>query len=82
MLDNIITQLGAAEAEIKVPSVENTELKGSPFKAWSRSVYSHTLTGRDFFLANFYPSGPFPCIFFQNSLEFFLCWLWLTPVSV
>ena len=35
-------QWGAADAEIKVPSVENTELKGSPFKAWSRSVYSHT----------------------------------------
>ena len=29
-------------AEIKVLSAENTELKGSPFKAWSRSVYSHT----------------------------------------
>ena len=25
-----------------------------------------TLTARDFFLANFYPSGPFTCIFFQN----------------
>ena len=25
---------------IKVPSDENTELKGSPFKTWSRSVYS------------------------------------------
>ena len=35
-------QLGAADAEIKVPSVENTELKGSPFEAWSRSAYSHT----------------------------------------
>ena len=34
-------QWGAADAEIKVPSVENTELKRSPFKAWSRSVYSH-----------------------------------------
>ena len=33
---------GAADAEMKVPSVENTELKGSPFKAWSRSVYGHT----------------------------------------
>ena len=33
---------GAADAEIKVPSVENTELKRSPFKAWCRSVYSHT----------------------------------------
>ena len=29
----------AADAEIKVSSVENAELKG---KAWSRSVYSHT----------------------------------------
>ena len=35
-------QWGAADAEIKVPSNENTELKRSPFKAWSRSVYSHT----------------------------------------
>ena len=25
-----------------------------------------TLTVRDFFLAYFYPSGPFTCIFFQN----------------
>ena len=34
-------QWGAADAEIKVPSVENTELEGSPFKAWGRSIYSH-----------------------------------------
>ena len=34
-------QWGAADAEIKVLSVGNTEFKGSPFKAWSRSVYSH-----------------------------------------
>ena len=33
---------GAADAEIKVPSGENTNRKRSPFKAWSRSVYSHT----------------------------------------
>ena len=32
---------GAADAEIKVISDENTELKGSPFKTWSRSVYCH-----------------------------------------
>ena len=38
----ISTQWGAADAEIKVPSVENTDLKRSLFKAWSRSVYSHT----------------------------------------
>ena len=31
-------QWGAADVEIKVPSIENTELKRSPFKAWSRSV--------------------------------------------
>ena len=35
-------QWGAADAEIKVPSGENTELKRSPFNAWNRSVYSHT----------------------------------------
>ena len=29
-------QWGAADAEIKVPSGENAELKCSPFKAWSR----------------------------------------------
>ena len=29
-------QWGAADAEIKVPSGENAELKRSPFKAWSR----------------------------------------------
>ena len=34
-------QLGAADAEIKVPSGENMELKRSPFEVWSRSVYSH-----------------------------------------
>ena len=34
-------QLGAGDAEIKVPSDENTELKGSSFKTWSRSVYFH-----------------------------------------
>ena len=34
-------QWGAADAETKVPSDENTELKGSPFQAWSRSVYCH-----------------------------------------
>ena len=45
-------QWGAADAEIKVPAVEKTELEGSPFKAWGRSVYiaTHaTLTARDFF---------------------------------
>ena len=29
-------------------------------------VIHATLTARDFFLACFYPFGPFTCIFFQN----------------
>ena len=40
-----------------------------------------TLTARDFFLAYFYPSGPFTCIFPQNLSRFLLCWLWLTHGS-
>ena len=36
------SQSGAADAEIKVSSGENTELKRSPFKGWGRSEYSHT----------------------------------------
>ena len=39
-----------------------------------------TLTARDFFLAYFYPSGPFTCIFPETS-RFLLCWLWLTHGS-
>ena len=38
----LFPQWRAADAEIKVPSDENTELKHSLFKARSRSVYSHT----------------------------------------
>ena len=58
--------------KLKVPSSENTELKRSPFKIWSRSVYSHnaTLTARDFFLAYLYSSGPFTCIFSETSPDF------------
>ena len=76
-------QWGAADAEIKVPSGENRELKRSPFKTWSRSVYSHSyyLTARDFFLAYFYPTGPFTCVFFKKLSRFLLCWLWLTHGS-
>ena len=32
---------GTADTEIKDPSVENLELKGSPILAWSRYVCSH-----------------------------------------
>ena len=67
-------QWGAANAEIKVCS---------PFKAWSRPVYSHTCSA--------YCQGFLPCLFlpfrsiylhfFQNLSQFFLCWLWLTHGS-
>ena len=40
-----------------------------------------TLTARDFFLAYFYTSGPFTCIFSKTSPDFPLCWLWLTHGS-
>ena len=63
---NISPQLGAADAEIKVPSGENTELKHSPFQAWSRSVYSRTCYA--------YCQGVLPCLFlpFQSiHLHFF-----------
>ena len=33
-----------------------------------------TLTARKFFLAYFYPSSPFICIFSKTSPKFFLCW--------
>ena len=74
---------GAADAEIKVPSGQNTELKRSPFKAWSRSVYSH--------ICYAYCQGFLPCLFlpfwsihlhfFQKLSQIFLCWLWLTHGS-
>ena len=80
---SLIPQWGAADTEIKVPSGENTELKRSPSKAWSRSVYSHTCYA--------YCQGFLPCLFlnfrsihphfFQNLSRFFLCWLWLTHGS-
>ena len=41
-----------------------------------------TLTAWDFFLAYFYPSSPFTCIFSKTSPDFFLRWLCLTPISV
>ena len=62
---NLDPQWGAADAEIKVPSGENTELKRSPFTAWNRSVYSHACCAycQGFFPRLFQPSGPFTCIF-------------------
>ena len=63
-----LPQWRAADAEIKVPSSENTELERSPFKAWSRLVCSHT---RHTYCQGFLPYLllPFRSIhlhFFQN----------------
>ena len=81
---NDTLQWGVADTEIKVPSDENTELKHSRFKAWSRSIYSHTCYAycQGFLPCLFLPSGTFTCIFSKTSPNFFLCWLWLTPVPV
>ena len=48
-------------------------LKVLPFKPGvGQYIAMHaTLTARDFFLANFYPSGPFTCIFSNTSPELF-----------
>ena len=76
-------QWGAADTEIKVPSGQNTELKSSPFRTRSRSVYSHICNTycRDFFLAYFYPSSIrvwSPIM--QASPAFFLTPLPISPV--
>ena len=62
--------MGAADAESKVPSGENTELKRFPFKAWSRSVYSQTCYAyRQEFLISTLPVHP-PA-FFPKPLPIF-----------
>ena len=64
---------GAADAEIKVPSGENTELKRSPFKAWGRSVYSYTCYAyfQGFLPCLFLPFRSIHLHFFQNLFYFF-----------
>ena len=74
---------GAADAEIKVPSGENTELKRSPFKAWSGSVYSHAcyVYCQEFLPCLFLTFQSIHLHFVQNLSRFFLCWLWLRHSS-
>ena len=74
-LDNKFPQWGAADAEIKVPSGENTELKRPPFQAWSRSVYSHTCYAycQGFLPCLFLPFQSIHLHFFQNLSRFFSC---------
>ena len=66
-------QWRAADAEIKVSSGENTELKGSPFKAWSSSAYSHTCYAycQEFLPCSFLPFRSIHLHFFQNLSAFF-----------
>ena len=66
-------QWEAADAEIKVSSGENTELKRSPFKAWSRSVYSHTCYAycQEFLPRLFLPFRSIHLHFLQNLSQFF-----------
>ena len=66
-------QWGAADAEINVSSGENTDLKRTPFKAWSRSVYSRTCYAccQGFLPCKFLPFRP---IYLQfKKKKFFLC---------
>ena len=56
-------QWGAADAEIKVPSGENTELKRYWPGVGQYIVIHATLTARDFFLAYVYPSVHSPAFF-------------------
>ena len=69
-------QLGAADIEMKVHLMRKQNLKVLPLKPGvGQCIAMHaTRTARDFFLANFYPSGPFICIFSHthtNSPKFF-----------
>ena len=68
-------QWGAADAEIKVPSGENTELKRSPFKAWGRSVYSRTCYAycQGFLVCLFLPFRSIHLHFFPKPLLIFPC---------
>ena len=79
----VAPQWGAADAEIKVPSGKNTELKRSRFKAWSRSVYSHTCYAycQGFLPCLFLPFRSIHLLFFPNLFCFLICWLWLTRDS-
>ena len=61
--------------KLKSHRMRTQSLKVLPFEAGvDRYIVMHTTpTARDFFLANFYPSGPFTCIFSKTSPELFLC---------
>ena len=66
-------QWGAADAKYKKSHLVRTRsLNVLPLKPGvGRYIAIHaTLIARDFFLAHFYPSGPFTCIFSKTSPDF------------
>ena len=63
---------GTADAEIKDPSVEKPELTFKPGDGPYIAMHA-THTDRDFFLAAFYRSSPFTCIFFSKTFPSFSC---------
>ena len=62
--------------KLKSHLVRTQSLNVLPFKPGvGQYIAIHsTLTAREFFLAYFYPSSPFTCIFSKTSPNFFLCW--------
>ena len=60
--------------KLKSRLLRTQSLKVLPLKPGvSQCIATHaTLTARDFFLANFYPSGPFTCTF-SKPLPIFAC---------
>ena len=62
--------------KLKSHLVRTQSLNVLPFKPRvGQYIAMHaTLAAREFFLAYFYPSGPFACIFSKTSPVFFLCW--------
>ena len=70
--------------KLKSHLVRTESLKVLPLKSGvGQYIAIHaTFTAMDFFLACFYPSGPFTCVFSKTSPNFFMCWLWLASVPV
>ena len=63
---------GVLQTEITAPSVETPKLKGSSFKAWSRSEYSHECFSYMYWLGfllwtNLHPPSTFTSIFFPKT---------------
>ena len=88
MVVNTYVRSGRLRASLRAQKLESHLLRTQGLKVLplkpgvGQYIATYTLTARDFFLANFYLSGPFTCIFSKTSPEFLLCWLWLTPVPV